>query len=465
MRLFEGEPRGIPPFQPTEGATGDEYQRPSQSRDRDEPAQLNGDGLDRTERRCIVWPQYSLSSLNEVTHYGTILMSCYPDLFPLGNELNFANRETSEEGETSGDEEDECKSKKPRRMNREVIRKLLLYYDGRFQKCSQFLFHLANTIQRKTVNIACAKIRSSKLEEFKELCGRQGFTENLRHAAAHPESALAKQLARELLPLLSVPGAAVPFSALEKGHVRAHARAMQGLRGAPAMFNTFTYRPEESKPLLRMIACSVANPRAVNVVLPEGREATDTTNEHPAFAARVYEKYRRLVRDVLYKCGSNVKTTAPLPSAFGYVYADIDATEMQGKGTLHNHANTWTTLSPSLIFEASMYRELHGLIAKALDSIVTARVSNEVRELFGNDWRSAKCSDVCREAPGETYEEIVRYAEKIAYGQRAHRSIFCALPYSALLQRKQPTTPQKPTHRKRFLVRTPLTLQRSAAQY
>lgn len=137
-----------------------------------------------------------------------------------------------------------------------LIKHLMNYYDGRFEKNTKFVATLFSQLQRHTSVKKAAKIGSSKakiLTKLGALANCNDFRERLRQAKIAPETRQAKQLNASLQRLLSLVGGCVPFSIFERIGTRPKLAGLRYRYGVPMHWVTIA-PPEHDDLELHRIA-------------------------------------------------------------------------------------------------------------------------------------------------------------------------------------------------------------------
>jgi hypothetical protein len=141
-------------------------------------------------------------------------------------------------------------------------RHMLLFYDNRFALDAQFLFTLANQHMRAACArgvTACWRNHPDMARKFEELRQRDGLQDDFSQALREPKGAKAKELLRLLLPLLTVSGRQVPWSALERKYDISMLIAENRFFGTASGFITFSPHDVMGQLVIRLGVVPVDN--------------------------------------------------------------------------------------------------------------------------------------------------------------------------------------------------------------
>ena len=245
-----------------------------------------------------------------------------------------------------------------------------------------------------------------------------------------PTSREAKEIANEVLPLLSLVGKAQPWSRLERGSVVRQILGLAVRHGAPSVF--FTISPDDVHQILtiRLSFASSANrgfpsfaagpidgpgfDAMLNAVkcggklhvgddvhdFSEGRVQRSAAN-NPVATSLVYQRIVDAVLEVLiglpnerhrkktddaFDCLEDLNaddTTKRAPGQrrsgiFGVPIAHVWVTETSGRKALHVHGALWTALAPALLATMASNDETMERLVDAIDTQVRGHVDWEV---------------------------------------------------------------------------------------
>ncbi len=126
-----------------------------------------------------------------------------------------------------------------------MLRHLLNQADTRFAESDELLFLLFNQLQRHAaVHTVNARIASAPqaMETFTQIVTQPTFAAQLGEALRNPEAPEARALQQQLMPLVRVAGASVPYSAAERALGVSQLTAMLQLFGLPTWFVTIHQR-------------------------------------------------------------------------------------------------------------------------------------------------------------------------------------------------------------------------------
>ncbi len=131
------------------------------------------------------------------------------------------------------------------------FRHLIQYFDTRFAKRLDFLFHCGDVKRRHDANLgvsATVKSKQSDFAAFTELINSVEFKDLLDEARKKPDSTAATALMRKVLPIVSLAGSRVRWGADEKRNLFTTFLNMRRAEGAASVM--YNYAPDDVHDIL-----------------------------------------------------------------------------------------------------------------------------------------------------------------------------------------------------------------------
>ncbi|KAJ9438294.1 hypothetical protein DIPPA_04784 [Diplonema papillatum] len=269
----------------------------------------------------------------------------------------------------------DCVTSQP--LDEKVVRRLLLFGDGRFGRCARLLFYLYDMRQRHELCRASAarfRTRPDEAGRFVEVLNSERFKEALGHPdRADPESRASKYIASRLLPFLATSGCAnTAFNPLRRRAAKGEMLAETGLRGVPSWFVTISPADFDFWVTIKLADMSVEP-----IHLPI-RKRMDLTKDNPVAAAENFYILMEAVIEGLIglplALGHRETRKTEASGVFGRSHCLYGCIECQGRGALHMHAVLWAGMSPTLLEAIASDPALRKRAAEHLDSVVSTRV-------------------------------------------------------------------------------------------
>ena len=159
--------------------------------------------------------------VNEYKEFATLLSGAFPVEFPLGIR-------DDDLGGGGG------------LISKKHLHRLVRFYDGRVAKNETLLMYLCNAISRhRSQSNVTARVRKDSAAKLVELANSEKFQHDSAIAEKDPESEEAKELVKQISPLVQLAGGKVPWSPLERLSATHHMYALYHTFGPPAFFVTF----------------------------------------------------------------------------------------------------------------------------------------------------------------------------------------------------------------------------------
>ena len=299
---------------------------------------------------------------------------------------------------------------------------LLLQHTRAAATDRELLFYLFDCKSRHSIirNFA-AKVRKDPeaFAQFAALVRDKAFQEDIKYAAANPDSDTAERVLRTVRQVLSV-GARGHFLAGSLGDTTSVSRAMACARRYGGAFTMVTGTPDDinNPTSLRLALKQLDNasfPACVdaatlerissnrdsdvegNVQIPKSySDRVKAAVGNPVAVACEFRALLENVVQVLVGCpldfqpgtnGKQVRTWHFKSSSsnsphhkgiFGHVTAVFGCVETQDRGALHFHIIIWGGLSPDLLSEAAAFPEVCNMISTVIDSMFTAELPAHV---------------------------------------------------------------------------------------
>jgi hypothetical protein len=325
--------------------------------------------------------------VNEFTSNDELFYAAFPITFPLGHGL-----------------------RKPGSVPKNDALHMLRQHSRTVVKEPMVIFTLFNQDQRHSVvRSIAAKVRadSASFDRFSTIVNAPNFQSRCDEAARNPNGTVAKQLLRDILPLVRVSGANVPFGPVERARAACDLYANCRRFGLPTFF--FTLAPDYRDPLTLRLGISRPifsgfpyndgkdvngnggyqdalhtwdiNGRPCNTIYETEYKITtshlqDIVRKNATAQAVVYMSMLKAVFEGLLgiSMDEHIKKSIPLSSRrmgiFGRTRAASLSTECQGRGTLHGHCLSWVELTPQVLQRLAGRETFSEQISSILDTMV-----------------------------------------------------------------------------------------------
>jgi hypothetical protein len=325
--------------------------------------------------------------VNEFTSNDELFYAGFPITFPLGHGL-----------------------RKPGSVPKKDGLHMLTQHSRTVVKEPMVIFVLFNQDQRHSVlRSIAAKVRadSASFDRFTTIVNAPNFQSRCDESARNPNGTVAKQLLREILPLVRVAGADVSFGPVERARAACDLYANCRRFGLPTFF--FTLAPDYRDPLTLRLGISKPiysgfpyddgknedggggyqdalhtwdiNGRPGNTIYQTEYKITtshlqDIVRKNATAQAIVYMSMLKAVFEGLLgiSMDKHIKKSIPLSSRpigiFGRTRAASLSTECQGRGTLHGHCLAWVKLTPLVLQRLAGRETFSEQISSILDTMV-----------------------------------------------------------------------------------------------
>lgn len=285
-------------------------------------------------------------------------------------------------------------------------RHLLLQYHCAFATCIPLIMQMANQTRRhaalRSLNL---RVDHDKFESFESYYQRDDVKTNLAAAAADPRGPEARQLKRDLLPLLSISGRDVPWGKGERGALTSKLLGVQRRHGSPDFFVTVSPNDKNHPTCIRLSIGSMSNTAFPAVAddsffqaLRHGEDGSKYEGRHelgeralhclsasnPVAAAVFFDRLVNCVLSILFQLPPSSKSRATKPlherpkGILGTCVAHVGAKEVTGKKALHIHWVLFCGGISSMMSSLADHPTLAKELKRALDSLLTAELSFEV---------------------------------------------------------------------------------------
>ena len=279
------------------------------------------------------------------------------------------------------------------------LRHMLLQAHNQFATNAPFIFTVFNQLQRHSASRSVSlKVKGSRwsMQQFMDIINSDDFSQRLAAAIENPTTQESKALAGAILTVARVPGAKVPWSALERKTAMYKLMAIMQYTGAFSIFGTIAPADMDSALMLRL-SCTPPNSETgvfadaedgIKLKLPGLVARHKILANNPVAAAQVYG---RLVENLfalligLPTSHTTRKSPPPVrdrgqgllgvPIAFGGV------TEAQARHSPHLHFLLATDITPITIQKYCDNPEVLKLLCARLDSILCANIPLTAKEL------------------------------------------------------------------------------------
>ena len=318
---------------------------------------IDSDGVDTDTVRATV----ESTPVNEFTHLAQILSNAFPIEFPFGV--------TPKELGSTGT------------VLKRVLRRLTRVYDGRVAHNYILLMYVANLVYRHSALAATsARVNMESSGAVVDIVNHPDWEERARSVANNPTGPEAKELIKQIAPLVRLAGKKVPWSPMERLSASYHIYSLYHVFGAPSFFVTFSPKVLTNQLMLKFGEMQHPD-KTIDFTLPEHLQhrvqllATNTIAQ-----ARAYELMLDAVMSILFGIKSEYKchrTHMPKPGLFGVPTAYYGVTECQARNALHAHFVIWVrTFHPDMLQRIAHDDDLRQLLSNAIDAIVTASTEN-----------------------------------------------------------------------------------------
>ena len=245
------------------------------------------------------------------------------------------------------------------------------------------------------------------------------FYDRLTYCAENPDSPEAKKLMNELLPVIHITGASVPYGPVERNQCISKLYAMAYFHGLPSYYLTIAIADIDSPLIIRLSKSATRRDgksagesdrfadcldcEADDIIIPVYTKRARILAENPVAAAIVFRMQVDMVFNILIGLrGSHLLKSSGLTKTQARAAAhrsksDFDETpggiglfgtpkgvfavfEVQGRGSLHTHMAIWGGLPPRVIHALAHDQTFAKEIADSLDS----RVDEQLKTLYHN---------------------------------------------------------------------------------
>ena len=339
---------------PTVTTTAVSTTESSKTRDNnDAPSPATPVGENTTTVRATV----ESTPINEFSDLARILSNAFPTEFPFGV--------TPEELGSTGS------------MLKRVLRRLTRVYDGRVAHNYVLLMYIANLMYRHaSLAATSARVDQESSAEVVNILNHPEWRERAEIVANNPSGPEAKELIKQISPLVRLAGKKVPWSPMERLSASYHIYAMYHVFGAPAFFITFSPKTLTNQ-LMLSFGMMQSPDETVDLQLPKHlQHRVKLLTSNTIAQARAYELMLDAVVTVLFGIqpeSRSHKTHMPEAGLFGIPTAYYGVTEVQSRNALHAHFVIWLrTMHPDMLQRIAHDDDLRQILVNAVDSVVTA---------------------------------------------------------------------------------------------
>ena len=295
--------------------------------------------------------------INEFTHFPEILSQAFPMEFPFGV--------TADDIGSTGT------------ILKRVLRRLTRVYDGRISHNYVLLLFIANVLYRHAgLRSTNTRVNYESSEKVVEMLNQPEWRARAAVVANNPTGPEAKELVKQISPLVRLAGKKVPWSPMERLSAAYHIYALYHHFGPPAFFITFA--PKTLTNQLMLVFGKMQSPESqVNLTLPQHlQHRVRLLTSNTIAQARAYELIVNAVLTVLVgikPASSTRKSHMPRAGLFGIPTAYYGVTECQSRNALHAHFAVWVrTMHPHLLQRIAHDDDLRRVLVNAVDAAVTA---------------------------------------------------------------------------------------------
>ena len=187
--------------------------------------------------------------INEFTHFPEILSQAFPMEFPFGV--------TADDIGSTGT------------ILKRVLRRLTRVYDGRISHNYVLLLFIANVLYRHAgLRSTNTRVNYESSEKVVEMLNQPEWRARAAVVANNPTGPEAKELVKQISPLVRLAGKKVPWSPMERLSAAYHIYALYHHFGPPAFFITFA--PKTLTNQLMLVFGKMQSPESqVNLTLPQ----------------------------------------------------------------------------------------------------------------------------------------------------------------------------------------------------
>ena len=295
--------------------------------------------------------------INEFSDLARILSNAFPMEFPFGV--------TPEELGSTGT------------MLKRVLRRLTRVYDGRVAHNYMLLMYVANLVYRHaSLAATSARVDKESSVEVVNIVNHPEWRERAEIVANNPNGPEAKELIKQISPLVRLAGKKVPWSPMERLSASYHIYSLYHIFGAPAFFITFSPKTLTNQIMLKF-GMMQSPDTTVDLKLPKHlQHRVKLLTSNTIAQARAYELILDAVLSVLFGIqpdSRSHKTHMPKPGLFGIPTAYYGVTEVQSRNALHAHFVIWVrTMHPEMLQRIAHDDDLRQVLVNAVDSVVTA---------------------------------------------------------------------------------------------
>ena len=274
-----------------------------------------------------------------------------------------------------------------------LARRLLTYYDGRFEASVQFICVAGSqAIRHRTCSSVSGRGGKESRDKFVAMMQEDGFREKLQHASQNPNKPASIALAKRLQTVLRIAGKRVPWSAEERSAELPKILAMFDRYGPPLWFATISPFPPNDPRCMREAHRSFSK---TNVTFAQSNDiASRMRLEYaaPATCALAYERKITAIHKTILgvelptrrsaKRTRSVNTSAPHVSrgVLGPLSAAVLESEDQTRGTLHGHGLPWAAFGAVFLARRVHNPEFQNVYRRHYDKVVSASIPKELHD-------------------------------------------------------------------------------------
>ena len=275
--------------------------------------------------------------------------------------------------------------------SRAQVLHMLDQHDGRFARSSPIIFTLFNQLQRgATARQVSLRVRGNHIlmKKFAKTVNAPGFEDKLESAIQNPNSRESKKLISLITDLVSISGATIPYSQMERESAYPRILAMKRHFGAFSFFVTISPADMDSILTMRLsnmdTECDDLN---IPLVLPDNYSRLKLLSKNSMAAACIYQRIIELFFRELIGLSPNHLTRSSHPmmdqrteGTLGIPIAYASVTEFQSRGSPHTHFLLVTDISPITIQKYIDNPEFMERFSARMDSMIKCFLPQDVLE-------------------------------------------------------------------------------------
>lgn len=349
--------------------------------------------------------------LNEYERNYEILSCGFPNLFPRGLTADLFEKSST--------------------VPQTLQTSWLLFQDPRCARDTDLLFFLYNQRQRHDVNSKVSvKIKSADgmAEAFTDLCNEDDFEARVAAAAANPDSKEAKELEKQISPMIEVVGSQVAWSIQERKSALGQMYSMGHFFGVASWFITIS--PNMShRPLALRLALTNAKD-GTEFEIPNLFLRSKLITENPVAAAQVIYRLLEQFFKIIVKLPlddftgrkANIhrllaQNRDDIVGAFGRATAAYGVLEEQTNGNLHYHGLIFGGPWDSDVLLRHIHKpEVAKQMTDLIDSMITCKIDDKFKDPAFHQTPNVFAAEPC-----PTAENVLTDSQRISSRINHHR--------------------------------------------